>query len=63
MTFYSILSIGTSSTVYLIDKGRAEKRFESSKDLLNEGNIYQALGSHPRLLSIHYIGPNSIIMD
>ena len=63
LTIDSILGVGTSSTVYLIDEGRAEKRFESSKDILNEGNIYRTLESHPRLLPIHHIGPNSIIMD
>lgn len=63
LTFYSILGAGTSSVVYLVDGNKAEKRFESLEDLLNEQTIYQILGSHPRLLSIYHIGGDSITMD
>lgn len=63
LTLYSIIGVGTSSTVYQINKNRAEKRFESLKDLLNERTIYEILGAHPRLLSIYYIGPDCIVMD
>lgn len=63
LTFYSILGNGTSSTVYLIHGNKAEKRFESSEDLLNERAIYRVLGSHPRLLSIYNIGPDYMVME
>ena len=63
LTFYSILGIGTSSTVYLIDTVKAEKHFESPEDLLNEKTIYSLLGNHPRILSIKHMGVNSIAME
>jgi serine/threonine protein kinase len=47
----------------LVDGDKAEKRFESSMDLLNERTIYHILGSHPRLLSIYHIGDDYIVMD
>ncbi|KAH7317300.1 kinase-like domain-containing protein [Rhexocercosporidium sp. MPI-PUGE-AT-0058] len=59
----TILGAGTSSVVYLVDKNKAEKRFKSSNDLLNEQTIYQILGSHPRLVSIYHFGAEGIIMD
>ncbi|KAK0103327.1 hypothetical protein ONS95_005356 [Cadophora gregata] len=62
-TAKTILGAGTSSVVYLVDKNKAEKSFKSPKNLLNEQTIYQILGSHPRLLSIHHFGAEGIIMD
>jgi serine/threonine protein kinase len=55
--------VGSSSVVYLVDGNKAEKRFKSPGDLLNERTIYQILGSHPRLLTVHYIGADFIRMD
>jgi hypothetical protein len=51
------------SVVYLVDDNNAEKRFESSRDLLNKQTIYQILGTHPRLLSTNHIGADFIIKD
>lgn len=59
----TILGAGASSVVYLVDKNMVEKRFESSNDLLNERTIYEILGRHPRLVSIHYVGAEYMIMD